>query len=346
MPNCMRREAALQASEEKYRTLFDSIGEGFCVIEVVYDGEGRPVDLLFSVTNPAFGRQTGWQDVVGQRVRELLPDLEEVWLEKYGQVAATGEPQRFTERAAGLNRWYEVYAFRVGEAGSRTVAVIFSDVSERIRAAEAISRSEAVLAQAGRMANLGAWEVDLSHSDDLIECPLVWSEQVYRIFGYEPGSVEVTGEMFFRHVHPADRRRLEDAVRTAVEKREPYGTEYRIKRADGVERVVHGNCVVEVDGAGRPRRIIGALQDVTERKAAEEALREREKHFRATFEQAAVGVAHVSLDGRLLLMNQKLCDIVGYTPEELRDKTYEEFTHPEDLGSRPGVRASLSSGGN
>ena len=69
----LRREAALQASEEKYRTLFDSIDEGFCVFEVICDGEGRPVDLLFSVTNPAFGRQTGWGDVVGQRVRNSCP---------------------------------------------------------------------------------------------------------------------------------------------------------------------------------------------------------------------------------------------------------------------------------
>jgi len=63
----------------------------------------------------------------------------------------------------------------------------------------------------------------------------------------------------------------------------------------------------------------------------ESALRESEKRFRATFEQAAVGVAHSSLDGRLLLMNQKLCDIVGYTPEEIVTKSYQEVTHPDDL---------------
>jgi DNA-binding response OmpR family regulator len=66
--NHYRADAALRASEEKYRVLFDSIGEGFCVIELIYDGAGRPVDLLFRVTNPAFGRHTGWPDAAGRRV--------------------------------------------------------------------------------------------------------------------------------------------------------------------------------------------------------------------------------------------------------------------------------------
>ena len=73
------------------------------------------------------------------------------------------------------------------------------------------------------------------------------------------------------------------------------------------------------------------FRDITERKRAEEALRESEKRFRATFEQAAVGVAHSSPDGRLLLMNRRLCDILGYSAEELLAKTYQEVTHPEDL---------------
>ena len=134
---------------------------------------------------------------------------------------------------------------------------------------------------------------------------MVWSEQVYRIFGYEPGSVEVTAEVFFRHVHSADRRRLEEAIRTAIEKREPYGTEYRIKRADGVERVVHGNAVVEVDGAGRPRRIIGAMQDVTERKRAEESLRTSEEFNRRIVESSSDCIKILDLEGRLLYISPR-----------------------------------------
>ena len=96
-----------------------------------------------------------------------------------------------------------------------------------------------------------------------------------------------------------------------------------------------GHEVTEVDCMSQAPNITALEQFdciVIERPSPRESvLRESEKRFRATFEQAAVGVAHSSLDGRLLLMNQKLCDILGYTPEEILTKTYQEVTHPEDL---------------
>ncbi|NJM77977.1 MAG: PAS domain S-box protein [Acaryochloridaceae cyanobacterium RU_4_10] len=77
--------------------------------------------------------------------------------------------------------------------------------------------------------------------------------------------------------------------------------------------------------------MVGVLTDITERKRSEQALQESEERFRATFEQAAVGIAHVGLDGRWLKVNQKLCDIVGYSAEELLQITFQDITYPEDL---------------
>jgi PAS domain S-box-containing protein len=85
------------------------------------------------------------------------------------------------------------------------------------------------------------------------------------------------------------------------------------------------------DSAGRITHLIPSALDITERKRAEEALRESEERFRATFEQVAVGIAHVGLDGRFLRLNQKLCDIVGYSREELQQRTFMEITYAEDL---------------
>ena len=85
-------------------------------------------------------------------------------------------------------------------------------------------------------------------------------------------------------------------------------------------------------------------QDMTERKQAEQQLREREERFGATFEQAAVGMAHTALDGRWLRVNHKLCDILGYTREELLEKTFEEITHPDDLEPTLGYRRQLLAG--
>jgi len=103
------------AADTKYRALFDSIDEGFCVIEVLFDAQERPVDYRFIEVNPSFERQTGLSDAVGRRMRELAPAHEEHWFRIYGEVALGGQSVRFENRAEALHRWYDVYAFRVGD---------------------------------------------------------------------------------------------------------------------------------------------------------------------------------------------------------------------------------------
>ncbi|HYH78346.1 MAG TPA: PAS domain-containing protein [Longimicrobium sp.] len=132
-----RAEAALRESEARYRALFESLDEGFCVIEVLFDEAGRPYDYLFVETNPAFEAQTGLVDARGRGARELVPTLEPHWFEVYGRVASTGEPVRFENGSDAMGRWFEVYAFRIGRAEERQVALLFQDVSApRAAAAE------------------------------------------------------------------------------------------------------------------------------------------------------------------------------------------------------------------
>ena len=131
-----RAEAALRESEARYRALFESLDEGFCVIEVLFDAGGAPVDYRFVEANPAFEQQTGLHGVVGRTVRELVPAHEPHWFEIYGGVARTGQPTRFDAPAEGLGRWYDVYAFRVGRPEERRVAVLFTDVTAARAAAQ------------------------------------------------------------------------------------------------------------------------------------------------------------------------------------------------------------------
>jgi PAS domain S-box-containing protein len=140
-----RSEDALRESEARYRTLFDSIDEGFCIIEVLFDELGKATDYRFLEVNRGFERQTGLMGATGRRVRELAPSHEEHWFEIYGRVALTGEPIRFEEAARALGRWYDVYAFRVGDPEDRRVAVLFNDIMERHRAELALRQSEAAL---------------------------------------------------------------------------------------------------------------------------------------------------------------------------------------------------------
>ena len=135
-------EKVMRASEERYRSLFESMDEGFCVIEMIYDEEGKPIDFRYIELNPAFEHQTGLVNAKGRTVRELIPNLEPHWCELYGQVAASGEPMRFQRDAVELNSRYEVYAYRVGEPGQHRVAVLFNDISERLVVEEALRATE------------------------------------------------------------------------------------------------------------------------------------------------------------------------------------------------------------
>jgi len=124
-------EERMQASEERYRTLFDSVDDGVCLIEMLYDATGKPCDYRFLEVNASFERHTGLQDAVGHTIRALNPTHEAHWFATYGRVAATGVPERFVNEAAGLGRWYDVYAARVGASGSHRVVVLFTDITER-----------------------------------------------------------------------------------------------------------------------------------------------------------------------------------------------------------------------
>jgi len=136
-----RAEEAFHKSEEKYHTLFDSVDEGVCIIEVLFDKNEKPIDFRFLEVNPSFEKQTGIQNAQGRRMREIAPLHEEHWFEIYGKIALTGEPARFENQAAQLDRWYDVYALRVGEPQERRVAVLFKDITERKRAEETLRRA-------------------------------------------------------------------------------------------------------------------------------------------------------------------------------------------------------------
>ncbi|RJQ78099.1 MAG: response regulator [Desulfobacteraceae bacterium] len=138
----------LLQSEERYHSLFESIDQGFCIIEVLFDASAKPVDYRFLETNPSFKQHTGLHDAVGKRIRELVPLQEEHWFETYGRIALTGEPERFINQAMFVGqRWYDVYAFRVGRPEERKVAVLFNDITERKQAEESLRQLNATLEQ-------------------------------------------------------------------------------------------------------------------------------------------------------------------------------------------------------
>jgi PAS domain S-box-containing protein len=143
-------DAALRRSEQRYRALFESIDAGYAVIELVVDEAGVAVDARCLQANPAFARQTGWRDAVGRTWRGLVPAIEPGWLEAFAAVARSGEPLRMERRSEALRRWFEVYAFRLGEPHEQQVAVLLVDTTERRRDAQALQAAKAEAERASR----------------------------------------------------------------------------------------------------------------------------------------------------------------------------------------------------
>lgn len=136
----------VRESEEKYRSLFHSMEQGFCVIELVFDEKCRPLDYVFLEVNPVFETQTGMTNAVGKTIRNLVPQIEQYWIETYGNVAFTGESVRVVEKSETLNKWFDVYAFRIGDAESRKVGIFFTDVTGQKGSEETRRKTEALQA--------------------------------------------------------------------------------------------------------------------------------------------------------------------------------------------------------
>lgn len=145
-------EETFRENDERYRSLFDAIDEGFCIIEVLFDESEKPIDYRFLSINPSFERQTGLIGAQGKRMRELAPKYEEHWFEMYGKIAVTGRPVRFVNRTEQLHQWYDVHAFRLGKPENRQVAILFNDITKHKQTEEELQQSRAQMrAFAGRL---------------------------------------------------------------------------------------------------------------------------------------------------------------------------------------------------
>ena len=126
-----RAEQSLLESEARFRTLFESMSDGYCVVEMIFDDDAHPIDYRFLEVNAVFEKQTGITDARGRRMRDIAPGHEQRWFDIYGSVALTGETTRFEDPATALGRYFDVCAFRVGAPELRRVGIIFNDITAR-----------------------------------------------------------------------------------------------------------------------------------------------------------------------------------------------------------------------
>ncbi len=146
--NRIAAETARTASEEHYQHLFNAVDAGISVLLMHYDDHGRAADYRFLEVNRAFSNHTGLREVEGRWVREVLPGVEQYWLDLYGEVGLTGQSRRVQHIASALdNRWFDVHAFRIGDPDDRQVAALFTDITDRRRSEQALHELNETLEQ-------------------------------------------------------------------------------------------------------------------------------------------------------------------------------------------------------
>ena len=320
-----RAEQALRVSEERYRSLFANMNEGFALHEIVCGVDGKPCDYRFLDINPAFESLTGLkrEDVVGRTVCEVLPGNDPSWVERYGAVALSGKPVRFEDYSTPLQKHFEVFAYR---PAAQQFAVIFMDVSERKQAEEALRESEKRLNRAQEIAHLGSWELDL------VNGRLSWSDEVYRIFGLQPQEFGATYQAFLEAVHPDDRAAVDAAYSGSLrEGRDSYEIEHRVViKANGEVRIVHEKCEHTRDESGQIVRSTGMVHDITERRRAQEALLRSKEEWERTFDSVPDLITILDEDHHILRVNKAMAERIGRLPEECPGLTCYNHIHGMD----------------
>ncbi|MFH1908623.1 MAG: PAS domain S-box protein [Chloroflexota bacterium] len=292
-------EESLRQSEEKYRTILENIEDGYYEVDIAGN---------FTFFNDSMCRMIGYSndEITGMNNRQYMDEenAKRVF-QSFNYVYRTEKPIKGLDwkliRKDGSDCFVETSVSLIKDSRGQPVGFrgIARDVSYRKEMEKALRESKADLDKAQRIAHVGSWSRDPQTDKGQ------WSDQMYRMLGFSPGSPEnPTRETFLSRVHPADRERVSSALKDAVEKKGSFDFEFRTVPIEGSERIFRERGQVECDETGTPPvRIFGTAQDITERRRLQTQLQEATKM--EAIATLAGGIAHQ--------FNNALSSITGHS---------------------------------
>lgn len=329
-----RSEGALKASEERYRAIAANTPDHVLM---------QDMDLRYTVAiNPQMGLTQA--DMIGHTDHHFLDaDDADRLTEIKRRVIETGEAYELEtslQSRAGVTEHFEGAYVPTFAADGRPSGLVgyFRDVTERHRADEELARERRQLRAVEAAARIGAWRLDL------ITGAVTGSDETHRIYGLDP--VTFTGDLgeaIAAAVHPDDRARVEAETAESVVAKTARSMDYRILAPGGAVRWVHTEGHVEVGDDDEAIALVGFVQDVTARVAAEEALRESEDKFRYVFDHSVIGKS-ITLASGEVNVNEAFAHMIGYSREELQHVRWQDVTHPDDIDSTSREMEELTSG--
>lgn len=339
-PGC---QPSLWPTEEQLRALVEISAQ----IVWTTDAKGELVEV-----SPSWCDFTGqgYAECVGSGWQNALhPDDRPQVIAKWQVAVATGSPFVSEHRmwhTSGEWRWIlsRAVPLRNKEGAICSWAGMNKDITERKRTEMAWRELTDNMAAAQRIAHFGSWEVNLTE-DLQFDAPYLWSDECYRIFGFEPASFAVTNDRYFRSIHPDDYARFMEIAQRDLHEGRNGSYEYRIVRPDGSIRYIHEQSLIVLDEhTQRPRKLVGMSHDITTRKVAENALRaeqERLNKIAATL-PGIIYVFRQQLDGAItpIYTSPGITAFLGSETEAINDilKLF-RWVHPEDL---PKIYAAMA----
>jgi two-component system, cell cycle sensor histidine kinase and response regulator CckA len=265
---------------------------------------------VFGVASP--------DELLGKNVFDFVhPEVRDIVRQRMQSRLRGSDPGRQIERrlvrADGSEINLEVVICTIPYKGHPASFVLFHDIAQRAEAEQRLRESEANLAAAQRIAHLGSWTADLDANGQVDESAVRWSDEIYRVLGYEVGQIDANRSNFFRGVHPEDVPRIQETLAKVLGERAGASVEYRILHPDGSVRHIQGHVNIVCDErTGKRLRLVGTVQDLTERKQAEEALAQ----LALIVESSDDAISSVALDGKIVSWNKGAQRIYGYSESE------------------------------
>jgi PAS domain S-box-containing protein len=321
-----RADEKLRVSEERYRMLFNSIDQGFCVCEVIFDEANRAVDYRFLEVNPVFERMTGIPNneaLSEKTARELVPSLEDKWMEMYGQIALTGESIRFVDDSDAMNgRWFDVYAFRVGDEPSRKVAIFFNNITENKLAEIRLRESEENLRYTVELNPQIPWT---ANTEGGIE---TFSDRWMEMTGF--AREDALGDGWAQIPHPEDAAKMQVAWTHSLKTGEPYDIEHRVRLADGTFRWMRSRAFPRRGENGEIVRWYGTTENIHERKMAEESLRQSRERLQMAMDAAMIYSWEMNLSTHEIKWSDNIEHAIGFPLPTDFEMTVNDLVHADD----------------
>lgn len=320
-------EQSLELHKERLRRgqVFANIG--------TWDWDIETGDLFWSERiAPLFGYADGELETSYENfLNAIHPDDRQAVTEAVSNCIEHETPYDIEHRVVwpdGTVRWIHERGAVIRDANNKPLHMlgVAQDINVRKTAELALLEREFQLNESQKLANMGNWKANLLTGE------LYWSDEVYRIFGYEPGAILPTVETFHSAVHRDDLAKVHESEKKAKQTGR-HDVIHRIVRPDGSIRHIHELALATNDDTGQLVELTGTVQDVTEQLKIEATLTENEEKFRSLYENSPIGIALNEMDGQFLQSNQAFLDIIGYTDKECAELTYWQLT-PEEYAAQ------------